>query len=772
VSGIRSLRIVDRHGQFLSCRLPAILAWGALGPALIGALGLSSPVWGQSVLPPLQVEGKKAAAKPAKRKQTAAPKSDPAQEQAPPAEKAETSTGRVDGYVATVTGTGSKTDTPLLLTPQSVSVITADQIKDQGAQSIIEALRYTSGVSVELNSDTRYDETYIRGFRAVQYLDGMPVPLNQFFGTPRIEPYGLERIEVLKGPASFLYGQNSPGGLLNMISKRPTEEAQNELQLQYGSFNRFQTNFDFSGPATRDGTILYRLTGTVRDAETVVDYTRDDVFSISPALTWRPSADTSLTVLANYGWDKGTFPHQYLPAQGTLLPNPNGRLPLSRFAGEPGWDRFDREQWAVGYELEHRLSDAWKFRQNLRYASVDLYFQAHRVEGYADPELTTVNRSANAVSADAGTFTVDNQLQTQFRTGALQHKALVGVDYLRMTGDFTFKSAQSSPLNLYNPEYGAAVIPPLPTAQDNFTQQTQLGVYVQDQIKLGNWLLTVGGRQDWAETTTERSAEDPLGPRPVSQEDAAFTGRAGLTYLFPIGLAPFASYATSFQPTVSASGQPLKPATGRQYEAGIKYQPAGPDLLVTAAVFDILQENFLTSTPDFATSSQIGEVSVRGFDIEARARLTRNIDLLASYAYLDSEVTASINRFEIGRQVPLVPVHAARAWAKYTFTEGPLAGLWIGGGVRYVGTTFAETSSFNPQDPANPLNPLKIPGYALFDAGIAYDLRRLDKSLEGAELSLNVANLFDEHHVAGYCDRTYCSLGEGRTVLATLRYRW
>jgi iron complex outermembrane receptor protein len=293
-------------------------------------------------------------------------KSAPAQQQPPPAEKAETSTGHVDGYVATVTGTGAKSDTPLLLTPQSVSVITADQIKDQGAGSIVEALRYTSGVSAELNSATQYDETCIRGFRAVQYLDGMPVPLNQWFATPRIEPYGPERIEALKGPAFFLYGQNSPGGLLNMVSKRPTEQARNELELQFGSFNRLQTNFDFSGPATKDGKILYRLTGTVRDAETIVDYTRDDVLSISPALTWRPSADTSLTVLANHGWDKDTFPHQYLPAEGTLISNPNGRLPRSRFAGEPGWDMFDREQWSVGYELAHKLNEAWTFRQNLR----------------------------------------------------------------------------------------------------------------------------------------------------------------------------------------------------------------------------------------------------------------------------------------------------------------------------------------------------------------------------------------------------------------------
>jgi iron complex outermembrane recepter protein len=775
VRGVRSVKIVVRHGQLLSRRLPTvvatIVAWPTLGSALIGALGLYSPAWAQSTLPPLQVEAKKPAAKPAKKK-TAVPKSDPAPKQTLASQKLETSTGSVDGYVATVTGTGGKIDTPLLLTPQSISVITADQIKDQGAQSVIEALRYTSGVSVELNSDTRYDETYIRGFRAIQYLDGMPVPLNQFFGTPRIEPYALERIEVLKGPASFLFGQNSPGGLLNMISKRPTEEAQNEVQLQYGSFNHFQTNFDFSGPATKDGKILYRLTGTVRDAETVVDYTRDDVFYIAPAVTWRPSADTSLTVLAHYGFDKGTFPHQYLPPEGTLLPGKFGRLSRSLFLGEPGFDRFDREQWALGYEFEHRLNDTWRFRQNLRYASVDTFFQAHRIAGFhdfdpstpiLDSDGRTVDRGAFAVAADAGTLTVDNHLQADFATGALRHKALVGVDYLRTTGNFAFSGTASfTTIDLYNPVYGTPV-PPLTPFSINRTELTQVGVYAQDQIKLGNWLLTLGGRQDWVESTLDNLLAP--GSPPKNRSDAAFTGRAGLTYVLANGLAPYVSYATSFQPVVDDINiELLEPTTGRQYEAGIKYQPAGSNLLITAAVFDITQQNFLTYDPEPPfTPSQIGEVRVRGFDIEARAKLTRNIDLLASYAYLDSEITDSINKVEIGRQVPLVAPHAAKAWAKYTFTEGPLAGLWIGGGVRYTGPTIAETTSAKP---------LEIPGYTLFDAGMAYDLGRLDRSLQGMELAVNVTNLFDEYHVAGYCDRTFCSLGAGRTVLATLSYRW
>jgi iron complex outermembrane receptor protein len=667
-----------------------------------------------------------------------------------------------------VSATGTKTDTPLLLTPSSISVVTADQVKDQGATAVGEALRYTPGVSVELNGGTsRFDELRIRGFTPVQYLDGMPVPLNQFFGTPLISVYGLERLEALRGPASFLFGQNSPGGLLNMISKRPTEDSQNELLLQYGSYNLFQTAFDFSGPASKDGRLLYRLTGTVRDAETVVDYTRDDVFSIAPAFTWRPSADTSLTVLANYGYDKGTFPHQYLPAQGTLLTNPNGKLPTSLFAGEPGWDRFDREQWAIGYIFDHKLSEKLKFQQSVRYSAVDTFFQAHRVEGL-QADLQTVERGAYAVSADAGVLTIDNQLQAELSTAWLRHKVVLGADYMHQSGNFAFSGAfpkswpggSIEPLNLYNPVYGAAVTGLAPF-QANYTEQSQLGVYFQDQVKLGNWLLTIGGRQDWVKNSTD----DLLGGGTVSRDDTAFTGRVALTYMFANGLAPYLSYATSFQPTagVDGLGQALKPTTGEQYEVGVKYQPPGSNLYIAAALFDIVQDNAVTYHPVTFEASQTGQIRVRGLDIEAKWKVNANLAIIASYAYLDSEVTESSNPLEVGRVVPLVPLHKAAAWAKYSFTEGPLTGVWVGAGVRFTGETFGETTSDSP---------LEIPSYTLVDAAISYDLGQLDKAFRGAELSLNVTNLFDTYHVAGYCDFVYCSLGAGRTVMTTLRFKW
>ncbi|WP_333792784.1 TonB-dependent siderophore receptor [Hyphomicrobium sp.] len=701
--------------------------------------------------------------------QAAAPAPAVDTEQGPPdASRGEASaTGPVNGYVAKLTATGTKTGAPILETPQSISVVTADQIEDQGAGTLSEALRYTPGVVVELNgASSRYSEARIRGFTPVQYLDGLAVPNNTFFGTPRFEPYGLERIEALKGPASFLFGQNSPGGLLNMVSKRPLDEPLNEVRFEVGSYERFQTAFDFSGPATADKKFLYRVTGVFRDAETEVDYTRDDLAYIAPAFTWKPTSNTTFTLLGHYGADYGTYPHQYVPAQGSLLPNPNGRISRRTFLGEPGWDKFDRDQWAIGYELDHKFDDVFTFRSHARVSRVDNLFRAHRVEGL-QADLETVNRGAYVQATDASSFAADNQLQADFSTGALDHQVLVGVDYFRMSGgyDFTGDLPKGTPdwpgigidpINIFNPVYGARVQTLFPFAKNDITQD-QIGIYAQDQVKWGGWILTLGGRHDWVETKTE----DLLRGTAETQKDDAFTGRAGLSYVFANGIAPYVSYATSFQPIagIDALGNPFQPSEGRQYEAGIKYQPPGANVLITAAAFDIVEQNVVTidpSNPAFP-QTQTGEIRVRGFDVDARANLTRNLEAVLGYAYLDSEITKSSNLAEIGAPVQLVPMHQASAWAKYTFSEGMLTGLSLGAGVRYKGELYA---------------PELTPGRTLVDAMVSYDLGRIDPVFEGAQLSLNATNIFDKYYVEGYCDLIYCSLGEGRMLLGTLAYKW
>lgn len=693
----------------------------------------------------------------------------PAQQQAQPPqlmEPTERGEGPVQGFVATRSVTGTKTDTPIVEIPQAISVVTQDQITEQGAQTVSETLRYTPGVFTGINGESaHYDETRIRGFQPYLYLDGLPLPLNRFFGTPRIEPYGLERVEVLKGPSSVLYGQNSPGGLINMISKRPTATPFGEIQFQTGSYDRLQGAFDFGGPGNADQSFLYRFTGLIRDSDTMVNFAKDKRLFFAPAFTFR-NFDSSLTLLFQYGKDQGAFPQQYLPAQGTLLPNPNGRIARDFFVGEPNWDRFTREQWAAGYAFEHRFNEVLQFRQNLRYMSVDAYWQAHRSEGFLPPDFANLQRGAYSQDTDARTFAIDNQFQADFGTGPLQHKVLFGLDYFRTSGNNEFRFAfppmwggTVQPINVFNPVYTGSV-PPLTPRNKYYDTKDQLGIYAQDQIKFDRWILTIGGRHDWIDVSSVDTG--PFFVPYTKASHQAWTGRAGLGYTFDNGVTPYVATATSFEMEtgLDATGKLFEPTTGVQYEAGIKYQPAGTKALFTAAVYDLTRRNVVTTNPDFV-SIQTGEINVRGVELDAKVSVTDKLDVIASYTYMDSEVTQSADPREIGRPAPMTPRNMASGWIDYMW----LPGLKVGGGVRYVGANYSQTNDFL-------VDQLLVPSYVVYDAAVQYDFGVLDRSLKGLELRVNATNLFDKYYVTYCYGYSYCSLAQGRTVLATMAYRW
>ena len=690
----------------------------------------------------------------------------------------ETATGPVNGYVAKLSATGTKTDTPLLETPQVVNVITADQIKAQGAQSISEALRYTAGVLGETyGGASKFDSyTQIRGFKGDLFLDGMRLPdgaPTTDWTTSVIEPYGLERIEVLKGPSSALYGQSGPGGLVNMISKRPTATPFHEVQLQTGSFGRIQGAFDLSGPIDQQGQFRYRLTGLARSSGTQVDFMKDDRLFIAPSFTWAPNDATSFTVLGQYMSERnGRVSFNYLPTSGTLYANPvNGRLPYSRYAGDPNFDRFDRDQGSIGYIFDHRFNSALKFTQTLRYTDNDVYLRALNRNGELQPDNQTLNRNAFRIDARTRAFTVDNRLDWQFRTGALAHTVLVGLDYRNEKSMYNVGRGPAPPINIFNPTYGYNIADPGINFQRKNAELSQVGAYVQDQIKFGGWIATLSGRHDWASTKSETSTAPFATIVRTSRDDKAFSGRAALSYLFDNGVAPYVSYSTSFQPTAATDffGNSFRPLTSRQYEAGVKYQPIGMNASVTAAVFDIRQDNTLTGDPTLLPDGktlahpfsqvQLGGVRVRGFDIEARAQINENIGLIASYAYLDNRIIKSSFVTDIGKHMPNVPTNQASLWADYTFT-GPLTGLGLGAGIRYIGQTFDLS------------NNVRIPAYTLVDASVQYDLGKLSPTLKGSKLSVIAKNIFDKYYVSQCTYLQGCTLGSGRAVLATLNYQW
>lgn len=682
--------------------------------------------------------------------------------------------GRVDGIVATSSGTGTKTGTALRDTPQAVNVVTRDQMEAQGSASLTQALRYTPGVISQYGDDARYDWFTIRGFRPGRYLNGLRLPFGaRGYSQPRIEPYGLERAEVLKGPSSVLYGQGEPGGLINMVSKRPTATARNEVELQVGSDARVQTAFDFSGPVGDDDSLLYRVVGVGRIAESQYDFVRERKGYIAPSFTLKPDDATSLTVYAEYQHidSPGGGGAPALTANGTLYTDKYAELPHGAFPGEPGYDYYRSKQASVGYELEHELNETWTLRQNLRYSYIDTdsqRVQAVCIAGLAcDP--SALYRYAWAFPESARAVTIDNQAVGRFSTGALQHTALFGLDYSYENSRFEESNLAViyTPFNLYNPTYGATAVsrPSVGTRIDQ--DRKQLGLYAQDQVEWDRFVFSLGGRYDMADTKTR--TRTATSDRTVDQDDGRFTWRAGVVYNFDNGLSPYAGYSTSFNPASGTDrlGNAFDPTTGEQFEVGLKYQPTGTNSFLTVSAYHLKQQNVLSPDPlNTSFRVQTGAVTMRGLEFEGKAEINDAFSLIASYAYTDSEITRdNANAAGVsnqGNRFAFVPRHQAALWLDYTLQTGTAwDGLSFGAGARYTGQTYGDNA-----------NVYSIPDYTVFDAAMRYDFGKADPKLEGLKASVNISNVFDKKYVSTCIASTGCYWGEGRGVYATLKYSW
>lgn len=679
----------------------------------------------------------------------------------------ETATGPVQGYVAKRSATATKTDTPILETPQSLTVITANRMEAMGATTLKDALSYTPGVAITtFGADSRYDWLTLRGFDAYApgfYLDGLPLRNNGNWGVWRTENYGAERIELLRGPASVLYGQASPGGVVNVVSKRPTAEPLRELQMQLGDHNRKQIAGDFSGPLDAEGKVLYRVVGLVRDAELPAEKMPDRRLYLAPSLAWRISGDTKLTLLAQVDRTRAGVYSRIRPQVGSLFPTAIGtRIPASLLTGDPNYDRFHNDQWMVGYEFEHRLNDTVTVRQNARYGELKVDYAGV----WPNRRLTTVDaknplnpanfmllgRYPTGSREKVSAFSIDNQLQADLRAGDWQHKLLIGLDYQRNRIDqYSFSTGTAPAINIYAPVYGGPIVEGAPWMNADM-RLTQTGLYVQDQIKwCERWSLTLGGRYDSANNKTF----DRLEGKSTRISQHKFTGRAGLVYVMPSGWAPYLSYSESFAPTGlvdPVTRDPFKPETGRQYEAGIRYQPPEGKQTYSAAVFDLRRQNYI-SYGTGAAPKQTGEISVRGLELEATAELMPRLNVTASYDYTPRAiVTASANPAEIGKQANAVPRHRMSVWANYRFSNGVKVGL----GARYTGTSHGDGEK---------IAPAKVPAATVFDAIVGYDIERWS-------LALNLRNIANKDFLANCDQYGKCYYGAPRSMVATATYRW
>ncbi len=665
------------------------------------------------------------------------------------------------GFVASEATTGTKGAARLTEVPQSISVVPRATIDALQAQTLGEAVRYQAGLRAEsYGPDPRADFLLLRGFDVVDnglYLDGLRY--NVGFAAGSIEPYGLERFEILRGPASVLYGQIQPGGLVNQVSRQPTQAPQGEVRLTAGDFGRAQAAGTSSGPLDRDGVWSYSLTGLGRLADSQVDKIGNDRAFIAPAITWRPDDDTRLTLRAYYQRDR-TQGAQFLPYVGTVTETPFGRIPTSRFVGEPRFDKYDITQWGIGSEFERRLNDVVTLRQNMRWAHSGINWRQTVGTGLLD-DGRTLGRIGFLSTPDIDRFQVDNQAEFRFATGPVGHRLLAGFDYstVRISNPQAFGSAPG--LDLFRPVYGSPV--PLAAAGANTRQNTaQYGIYAQDQLRLGErWVLTAGVRQDWVESSTL----DRIGGGTQRQSDTATTARVGLVYLAPGGFAPYASWSTSFLPTpgTNAAGRAFTPRQGEQFEIGIKYQPPGWDSFVQASLFHLTQSNSLTTDPNSPIFQvQTGEIRVRGLELEGVARLPRGLSLIGSFTALDAEITKGAPE-ERGNRPAGVPATGAGLYADQSFEEGAgrLAGLGLGAGLRFLGNSTTGNAAHNV-----------VPSVTLVDAALRYDLSRFGTSFAGAQLAVTANNLFDTAYVARCTSDTACFYGNRRTVLASLVKRW
>ena len=657
-------------------------------------------------------------------------------------------------YVSSGSLSAMKSDTPLVEIPQSVTVISRDQIDLLKWSSVQQSVRYTAGITGEnFGPDERYDWLTLRGFTPVQFIDGLQAPIGASPPNTGIDLYGFEAVDILKGPSSVLYGLTPPGGIVNVRSRRPAADFGGEIDLQYGSNDLKQGAADVTGSIT--DWISGRLTGLYRDRESQVDHVGIERTYIAPALSFQLGSDTQLTLLYYYQKDEVLGEtNGFLPAYGVSLPNPLGDVPPSRNLGEPDYNRYERSQWGAGYDFSHRFNDNLTLSQNLKFFSQDSQMLVVYGGGLKDgtcefcfdgdgvpDDYRTVWRYNFPFDESVDAFTVDTRLEGKFDTGPLAHTLLGGVDYRKYENQQGFGFALAPPIDLFNPVYGADIVtPPVNPFVDQVQKQT--GYYLQDQIKWDRLIVTLSGRQDEVKA-------DNFG---VDKDDSEFTYRAGLNYVFENGFAPYVQYATSFQPTYGAQfaepgevAKPFEPTTGEQVEGGIKWDgrnlAEGNRLFATLAVYKITQDKVLVPDPLHAFFQvQTGEVDVDGVELEIVGRFQERLSFNASYTRTNTDP-----------ELVMVPEQKISGLVDYTFQDGVLAGLGAGVGVRYL------------SDRHN--NPFADESLTLWDAILHYDTRAW-------RLAVNASNLSDKTYVAQCRSAVDCFYGAKRQITGSVTYKF
>ncbi|MGU3575553.1 TonB-dependent siderophore receptor [Brucellaceae bacterium C25G] len=643
-----------------------------------------------------------------------------------------------NSIVANETASGGKVATDLMDTPASVSVITAKEIQQRNAQTVEQVLDYTAGVNTTFyGSDDRFDYFKIRGFDAYMYRDGMS--LGKPFGGTREEPFAFERVEVVKGGSSSLFGVSDPGGSVNFTSKKPKSDRFGEAYLSGGSFDHIETGFDFGDNLTEDDTLSYRLTGKFKKSDREYAYSRDDEKFFLGGLTWRPTDATNVTVLYDHLFLKDT-------------PN-SGGYPVGHdfsrkdFFGEPDFNYGRTKRDTLTVLADHDFGNGLTLNANARYSKGEKRY------GYAYISKTPTDGSTYAergfMTSDETNkqFIIDTNLQYETSYKNIESRSIVGLEYRNYRGTSFGQWANGIGIDWENPIYSGAPVD-LPTTTNRRTKQITKAIYAQQDLTFSEKLtLTLGLRNDWMDIDQDNILKNESPSADLSE----FTTRVGAAYRFTDQFMGFVSYAESAVPAAIDA----KAERGKQYELGVKYRPDSFAGLFSASIYDLTKSNITKTDPVTLEKSTIGKIRVRGLDLEAKAEITDNVSMTASYSYMDHKILEDNNNGTVGKHMTLVPKHSASLWGNYRWEgSGKRGDMTFSAGVRYIGSYYFDSA-----------NKTSTNDNVVFD--LAYSYEFIDKTT----LQVNVSNVFDKKYVAygGFGADFY---NPGREITATLRRSW
>ncbi|MBB3813147.1 iron complex outermembrane receptor protein [Xanthomonas arboricola] len=686
---------------------------------------------------------------------------DPQVTRLPTVQVTEDALAPTSGYTAFSSSGATKTDAPLVTTAQSVSVVTRQQMEDQNVVNVNQALNYTPGVFTNFaGAAGRYDTVALRGFHGGDvdntFLDGLRLMSDGgSYNALQVDAWFLERIDVIRGPSSALYGQTIPGGLVAMTSKRPLFDAEGHLRLMAGNNGTTGAAFDYTDAINDQW--AFRLTGIARNSDTQYDHTREERYALSPSLLWQPDADTSLVLRAYLHKDPSGGYHSAVPGEGSLVPHNGYRLSTGFYDGERSRDQFRRYQQIYSYAFAHRFNDTWAFRSNASYTHSNVAQDQVYQIGWV-PGSDVLNRYYSGERSSLDAFALDNQLQADFATGALAHRVVLGAEYHQYRNELWDASGYADRLNAVTGAGGAnlwldaALTQPGVYAYDATRRYRQAGVYLQDEMEWNRWHLDLSARYDHLVLESENATYGTERKR----TDDHISGRASLLYAFDSGFSPYVSYSQAITPTAlaGADGNLLKPTTAEQVEGGLKYQPAGRADFYSLALYDLTQKDVANRDIITATYVPAGKVRARGVELEAHTQVTDRLSLVAGYTYNHVRFEDSVDGNE-GNTPYVTPNTIASLWAHYRLDEGLSGGL----GVRRLGKQWADNE-----------NTTRLPAVTLYDANVRADLGAWNARLRGLWLQLTANNVTDRTYVAACYGTGYCYWGAERSVVATVGY--